>query len=95
MFNYTKAFGKYGASMGRPNDNPANFEAVKVRLERVMLDSGGYDKGGAYWGHSKLLFVAYTLAGEDTDDVQYFLRASSRDDAKRQILEMADCSFYR
>jgi hypothetical protein len=50
---------QYGAPMGRPNigtapDNKRTFNC------KVPLDSGGYDKGGAYWGYPSNLRVAYT-----------------------------------
>jgi len=92
-YKYSNACNRYGASMGRSNDNPANFEGLRVHLVRVNLDSGGYDPGGAYWGYGKPLFLCYTN-DQDSDDVQYFLRADSRDHAKDQILEMVDCRFY-
>lgn len=39
-----------GAPMGRTGRDIKNAGPVKMRLEVVALDSGGYDKGGAYWG---------------------------------------------
>ena len=50
-YNYTKAYSQYGASMGRPDCINEADTVVKILLERVRLDSGGYDLGGAYWGH--------------------------------------------
>jgi hypothetical protein len=35
--------------MGRPSTGTE--PTAPVRLFRVRLDSGGYDDGGAYWGH--------------------------------------------
>ena len=43
-----EAGGAYGAPMGRRSGNLAGGEPV--RAERVALDPGGYDSGGAYWG---------------------------------------------
>lgn len=40
----------YGAPMGRVSDNLQFDETTKPRARKVKLDSGGYDKGGAYWG---------------------------------------------
>lgn len=92
-FNYTKAYSERGANMGRSNDNLSNFAGVKSHLERVHLDSGGYDKGGAYWGHDEPLFVLYA----DIDGgIKYFIRAKNRDAAKAAILsENDEVIFYR
>lgn len=44
--------GAYGAPMGRPGGNLDPESPRKhYRARLVQLDSGGYDKGGAYWGH--------------------------------------------
>lgn len=50
---------KYGAPMGRHNvgERPTN---ARVFDRHVPLDSGGYDQGGAYWGHGARLRVSYT-----------------------------------
>lgn len=42
---------RYGAPMGR-HTGPDYLEtgAGPLRLVRIPLDSGGYDRGGAYWG---------------------------------------------
>jgi len=56
----------------------------KVTLQRVRLDSGGYDPQGAYWGIGQPLYWAATDDGElDTT-----LRADDRDDAKAQVREI-------
>ena len=67
---------KYGAPMGRRDWLPCNAEPRTVRVFQVTLNSGGYDIGGAYWGHGGRLFCA-------TDGVNYreFARASNRDAA--------------
>lgn len=42
---------QYGAPMGRGQSHARNKEIlVKFRLSRVYVNSGGYDRGGAYWG---------------------------------------------
>lgn len=65
--------GRYGAPMGRSDYGTPENATGKIRLFRVVLDSGGYDDGGAYWGHGGALYCA-------TDDADYrqFIRASSR-----------------
>ena len=87
---YTKAYSQYGASMGRP-DHIAEAETVaKIHLERVRLNSGGYDPGGAYWGHGAPLYVAWC------DGQEMFFRARDRREAKeiaRGVFKNA--KFYR
>ena len=65
---------RYGAPMGRHDDIHLETQIPRsVRLQRVRLDAGGYDSGGAYWGHYASLFVA-----EDADGNRQFVRAHSR-----------------
>ncbi len=57
----TQVSTKFGAPMGRANINPTNPQPEKTVFDcRVPLDSGGYDKGGAYWGIGSQLWVSYT-----------------------------------
>lgn len=52
---------RLGAPMGRPNvgtKNDTNHKQVFDR--RVLICSGGYDAGGAYWGLGAELRVSYT-----------------------------------
>ena len=84
---------KYGAPMGRNGCRPLDFNApLKFYLRRVPLNSGGYDSGGAYWGHGSPLYYAcsvdevrphnpYGPPGE-LRQVELFARAYDRDDAK-------------
>ena len=68
---------RYGAPMGRREDcYLETTEKRFVRLFRVRLDSGGYDDGGAYWGHGPALWCA-----EDDDGNRQFVRAVSRESA--------------
>ncbi len=79
QFHYTNASSKYGASMGRRSDLP-NETTDKLSLQRVRLDSGGYDPGGAYWGGGYGTLPLYRAENEE-GDVRYF-RAANRDAAK-------------
>ena len=47
-----------------------------AHLERLPLDSGGYDAGGAYWGcvPGSLMYVAH----DEAFDIALFTRAGSR-----------------
>ena len=59
-----------GAPMGRANVDNREVEEVcgilysktngKIYDCAVPLDNGGYDRGGAYWGHGRQLRVRYT-----------------------------------
>lgn len=75
QFNFfPEVSGRYGAPMGRRNTGNAPIDDIKtVRVFRVRLDSGGYDDGGAYWGHGQPIYCA-------TDGADYFAtcRADSR-----------------
>lgn len=67
---------KYGAPMGRYNtDNITNAESASVHF--VSLNAGGYDAGGAYWGHGQRLYRAVWDEGKS----ECFVRANSRDEA--------------
>lgn len=67
---FSNVSSKYGAPMGR-SGSPLGH--TRVRLFRVNLDSGGYDDGGAYWGHGKPIYCAQCGEGG-----QQFVRADSR-----------------
>lgn len=64
--------------------------APKVTLQRVRLDSGGYDTAGAYWGQGEPLYWAATdepvTPGGEPLDMTF--RADDRDDAKAQVRQV-------
>jgi hypothetical protein len=69
--------------------------APKLHLQRMRIDSGGYDEGGAYWGTACERGVMY-VAFNDAGDVDVYVRARNRDDAKRQVLDrLPRARFYR
>lgn len=80
---------KYGAPMGRMS---ASDVVGKCKLQRMNMSSCGcYDESGAYWGCGDPMFVC-----EDADGDHIYLRASSRKDAKQQLIEKFPyISFYR
>ena len=93
---------KYGAPMGRIGQRGDHLAPYKFRLFRVRLDSGGYDDGGAYWGHGEPLYCAIappvwdSHIKEECEGATVYLRAKSRDEAKAAILEdYPDCRFWR
>ena len=63
-----------------------------VSLRRVVLDAGGYDKGGAYWGFGLPIWSALSACGT----IDLFVRAPNREAAKAAVLETApNARFYR
>ena len=74
----------YGAPMGRRNCLPDDTGApIKLRLERMRLDSGGYDSGGAYWGGPSTMWVAH----HEEEGYEFFVRAPDREAAKAKVRE--------
>ena len=68
------------------------LDVVKVALRRIRLNHGGYDAGGAYWGHGTPLY----WAGSDTGVVDLWFRASDREAAKAHVREaFPNATFYR
>lgn len=74
---------QYGAPMGRRDYQGDPDTCSKFYLQRVALDSGGYDRGGAYWGLGCPLYYFEECEG----DASGFLRAPTRQEAKAQVLE--------
>jgi hypothetical protein len=70
--------------MGRRswNDNPDRLTCQRFYLQHIPLDSGGYDRGGAYWGVGRRLY-GYCSAD---DSVNGFTRASNHAEAKQRVL---------
>ena len=76
----------YGAPMGRPEYLPRHYNGERLHLRRVPLNSGGYDPGGAYWGHGLPLYCAYGDTDCDTGEpVELYTRALDRDDAAYRV----------
>lgn len=87
---------KYGAPLGRSGKLPADTKApIKLHLVRVRLDSGGYDRGGAYWGLGRPLYWA-TDTDADSYTVDVFLRADNRAAAKAEVQrQIPGARFFR
>lgn len=84
--------GRYGAPMGR-HTGPDYLETSegRLRLQRIPINSGGYDRGGAYWGIGTPPWYV-----EDPDGNSKFFRARDRAAAKQTILQdYPDARFYR
>lgn len=86
------AFNRFGAQHGRRSADPCSLDtSERLTLQRVRLDRGGYDAGGAYWGLGAPLYWCSDEAGSS-----FYLRAGSRDQAKRIIRASAPgARFYR
>ena len=99
---YDRALGMVNCSRGAPMGRvdvpaPRDFE-YKMRLYKMNLDSGGYDRGGAYWGHGEPMYCAEADdRGEDVEELPImYLRAKSRDEAKSIVRESYPyVSFFR
>lgn len=75
---------KYGAPMGRAGSH--GYDGGAVSLSNVIVDSQGYDEGGAYWGTGKPLFVADSDCGASV-----FFRAATWCDAEREAMAELGC----
>jgi len=84
--------------MGRGDTLPENpHETVKLSLVRLQWIDGDYDKGGAYWGRTPGTWM-FRAVGDTNDGIiaEMFVRATSREDAKKNILlKMPEARFYR
>jgi hypothetical protein len=98
--------GRYGAPMGRANvagyenregdwvDITVNEAAHPMHLVRVRLDAGGYDGGGAYWGHGVGGERLYGFAF--SNDICGFVWAKDREAAKEAVRDIHPLArFYR
>lgn len=94
---------KYGAPMGRPARSgywlKGDFYPLAVmenappfRLVRCPLDSGGCDRGGAYWGTPSNL---YYYEGP-VSDISGYVRGNTRELAKAAVRSIhPHARFYR
>ncbi len=89
----------YGAPMGRRDYHGDYSVQYKLKVFEVVLDSGGYDNGGAYWGHHKKLFCIESVETESTQyekPVRHFIRAENRNKAKAEALDLyPNAKFFR
>ena len=87
----TQGYSQYGAQMGRHTGPAPSTEGARWSLQRVRIDQGGYDPGGAYWEIGAPLYWA-----NDSETDVYF-RARNREAAKAHIRTEFDplAKFYR
>lgn len=76
----------YGAPMGRANTGAAHDGPVKLTGRQVPSHDGGYDGGGAYWGHGGRGDRLFCFWSADRTIIRYGWAASMQD-AKAAILE--------
>jgi hypothetical protein len=92
MKTLTNVSSKYGAPMGRYSTHGDKDAPVKFHLCYVPFVDGCYDRGGAYWGGPADLWHVYCTEG----NVEFFLRARNRTDAKGQVREdYPNARFFR
>lgn len=75
-------------------DSKATPVVGKVKLSRVYLNNGGYDRQGNYWGNGRPLWL---VSWEDAEECHTdHIRAYERSEAMDIIREsLGDVSFYR
>lgn len=54
---FAKVNGRYGAPMGRRGSSAESYDGSSKLYARHCGGDGYYDRGGAYWGHSKVCAV--------------------------------------
>ena len=59
---FAKVDCRYGAPMGRYGDEPAQYDGRRKLYARHCGGDGYYDRGGAYWGHSRV-YAVWTRGG--------------------------------
>lgn len=87
----SKAYSERGADMGRRNQLPDVTDVpVRLRLQKMRMEDGDYDQGGAYWGANinHKIGDMYAAWGEWGTQVRVFVRAHDRDEAKAKVLEI-------
>jgi hypothetical protein len=89
----TKGYNQYGAQMGRSSVLPDDeLVFCKLRLQKINLDTGGYDQGGAYWGLPNNVYWAW----EDGGSIELAVRAANWEEAKlKVIVKMPNAKFFR
>lgn len=87
-----------GAPMGRPTLDGGYTvieNAPPFILRHVRLDSGGYDRGGAYWGIESHGDLLYYFEGP-ISDISGYVRAAGRESAKSEVRKLHPLArFYR
>lgn len=77
---FAKVNNRYGAPMGRHGDTPETYNGISPLYARHCGGDGFYDRGGAYWGHSRV-YAVWTRGGAFCT----YVEATSCDHAKRLV----------
>jgi hypothetical protein len=88
-----------GAKMGRYNLIPDDLGApCKLRLVKLAINSGGYDEGGAYWGHASngtRVYWAHRTPDLELSEINVFVWAPHRTEARDLVtLLIPNARFY-
>ena len=79
-----------GSQFGRRDVLPDGREPGKLRLTRLPFVDGDYDRWGAYWGSPANVWCGWN------ENVRVFVRADTRDEAKKFITEkLPTAKFHR
>lgn len=81
---FAKVHSRYGAPMGRHGHAADMWDGHGKLYARHSGGDGYYDRGGAYWGHSKV-FAVWTRGG----GFCAYVEATSIDQAIRVVREAA------
>jgi len=60
-----------------------NYDGERLRLRRVRINAGGYDRYGKYWGVDRPLYLVLSNDG----GIGERFRADNRENAKEIILK--------
>lgn len=69
-----------GASMGRHNWAMPHEKRGRIYAQVVRLNSGGYDKGGSYWGHRPRGISLYVVT-DANESFEFWCDAATRCEA--------------
>lgn len=88
-----------GAMRGRCSLLPDDLEApCKLRLVVLAINSGGYDEGGAYWGHASngaRVYWAHRAPAAGLSEINVFTWAPNRTEARYLVaLILPSARFY-
>jgi hypothetical protein len=81
--------------MGRATLGHGTIPDGRLTLQRIRLNSGGYDRNGTYFGAGMPLYW-YAGTSTDAEEIDGMVRAYDRDHAKAEVRAMfPGATFYR
>lgn len=78
---------KFGAPMGRHGNDASTYDGYGKLYARHCGGDGYYDRGGAYWGHSRI-YAVWTRGGEWCA----YVKANSVDGAIASVQKFAEAA---